>query len=43
MRVGVVLLAMGLGAGAQTAAPSDDAKVMAYIHGGWDTLSRSMS
>ncbi len=28
---------------AQTAASSDDAKVMAYIHGGWDTLSRSMS
>ena len=31
-------------AGDGSAAPAaDDAKVMSYIHGGWDTLSRSMS
>ena len=53
MKVWAVLLATVLGAGAafgvgaqtpaRPASSTDDAKVMAYIHGGWDTLSRSMA
>ncbi len=44
MKLWLALLAITLGAAAQAPAPAtDDAKVMAYIHGGWDTLSRSMS